>query len=111
MAKEKESLGRLFKQPIVEYRDAEGRRVPAGTSGARQVKKRSKKWYAKVKDAGSGRWKAVPLSADKGVARKMLARLIAAGEAERAGLLDPLDLHRADDVRDYFPAFREYMRD
>ena len=33
MAKAEESVGRLFKQPIIEYR-LDGRRVPAGTLGA-----------------------------------------------------------------------------
>jgi hypothetical protein len=102
MAKVKDGLGRLFKQPIVEHQ-LDGRRVPAGTPGAKKVRKFSSRWYAKVKDAATGRWKAVPLSTDKQVAKKMLARLIAGEEAERAGLVDDLARYRDDKVRDYKP--------
>lgn len=100
----------LFRQPTVEYW-LDGRRVTKNTPGAERKRKLSKKWYCKVKDGTTGQWKAVPLSTDLGVAKKMRAQLILGGEEGRAGLIDPLAKHKGDLVRDYFDSFKEYMRD
>lgn len=100
----------LFRQPTVEYW-LEGRRVPSGTPGAEKQRKLSKKWYAKIKDGTTGRWRAVPLSTDLGVARKMRARLTLGEEAARAGVVDPLARHQGDPVRDYLDPFMQFLRD
>jgi integrase len=87
----------------------DGKRVKPGTPGAEKVSKESAKWYGKVKDAETGRWRNVPLSRDKGVAKRILAKLLAAEDAERAGLVNPLDAFKGDAVRDYLPPFLAYM--
>jgi integrase len=99
----------VFKNSFVVW-VLDGKRVKPGTPGAVQVRMESSKWYGKFKDSETGRWQAVPLSRDKGVAKRMLAKLIAEGDAARAGLIDPLDRYKGDDVREYLPAFKAYLK-
>src|SRR5262245_36180308 len=66
------------------------RRVPAGTPGAKKVKKKSSKWYGRL----SGSTKAVPLSSNKVAAQQLLAGLVNKAELGRAGLGDPFEEHR-----------------
>ena len=91
-------MSRLIKKQTTHHIDAAGKRVPSGTPGARRVSVESRKWYA----AGVPGWpkgKAVPLVADKRLAQKMLADLLAQAERGVAGVspaktgtlaLDPL---------------------
>ncbi len=88
-----------------------GQRVKPGTPGAVQVRKESAKWYGKVKDGETGRWRNVPLSKDRGVAKKMLAKLEAEEDAARAGVGDPLKQFKGEDPRDYLPAFQKFMEE
>jgi integrase len=69
------------------------------------VKMKSKKWYARVKDPKTGKWKKVPLSTDKQAARKMLADLetkLARGEA---GLFDPHNDTKSAPIGDLICAY------
>lgn len=100
----------LFKNSSVVW-VLDGKRVKPGTAGAEKIVKLSKKWYGKVKDAETGRWRNVPLSKDKGVAKKMLAKLEAEEDAARAGLGDPLKQFKGEDPRDYLAAFQKYMKE
>jgi integrase len=81
-------VGELFKQQIVRYVDAEGKRVKAGTPGARKVEEESRKWYGEYRDA-DGHLQRVPLAVDKKAARQELARLEKEAELTRRGLADP----------------------
>ena len=53
----KTNEGELFKQRITRYYDAEGKRVRAGTPGARKEVVESKKWYARLKDPSTRKWR------------------------------------------------------
>jgi len=78
-------MSRLIKKTTTHHFDAAGKRVPSGTPGARRVSVESRKWYA----AGIPGWlpgKAVPLVADKRLAQKMLADLVAQAERGVAGV-------------------------
>ena len=79
----------LFKQHIVRYLDTDGKRVKAGTPGARRVEEESRKWYGEYRDH-EGTLQRVPLSADKQAARVMLADLTREAELARRGLADPV---------------------
>lgn len=80
----------------------DGKRVPAGTPGARIVRKRGRKWYA----AGPPfrRDERIPLCADRTAALRMMADLVTRRERGEAGLDDtyvqarrlPLTQHLAD---------------
>jgi integrase len=89
----------------------DGRRVKPGTPGAEKVVKKSSRWYGKYKDARTGCWTKLALSSDKGVSKRMLAKLVAEGDAEKAGLVDPFDRFKGDDVQDYLPTFKAYLKD
>src|SRR5262245_36929003 len=81
-------MGDVFRQKIIRYVDAEGRRVRKGAEGARAVEERSRKWYGEYRDA-DGNLQRVPLSSDKTAARQMLAQLEREAELTRRGLADP----------------------
>src|SRR5262249_12832794 len=75
----------LERQYVTRYLDAAGRQVPKGTPGARKVTKRSRKWYGRGVP-GHPPNKRVPLSADKGTARRMLTELVRKGELGPDGI-------------------------
>ncbi len=89
----------------------DGRRVKPRTPGAEKIVKKSSKWYGKYKDARTGCWKKVVLYTDKGLSKRKLAQLVAEGDAEKAGLVDPFDRYKGEDVQDYLPAFKAYLKD
>jgi hypothetical protein len=94
------AAGEVFKQCVTRYLDGHGRRVKAGTPGARKVIEESTKWYGRVQDPATGKWRFVPLSKDKQSARKKLVDLetrLARGEA---GLVDPYQDTKEGKVQD-----------
>src|SRR5262249_55225245 len=80
------AVGALFKVQTTCYVDAEGKRVPKGTPGARMVRLKSRKWYGQYR-AADGRRRRVPLSTDKQSAKAMLAALERREEQAKAGLV------------------------
>jgi len=66
-------MAHLFKPVKVYYVDATGKRVPKDAPGARKVKEKAAKWYAKGTPLPKG--KKVPLASDKRAALQMLAKL------------------------------------
>ena len=97
--------GELFKHERTVWVDRAGNRAPSGSPRARPVKVKSRKWYARVKDPKTGKWKKVPLSTDKQAARKMLADLetkLARGEA---GLSDPHENTKKSPIGDHIRAY------
>jgi integrase len=99
-------MAHLFKPQIVGYVDADGRRVPKDTPGAKKVSTEARKWYAKGAPLPKG--KKVPLASDKRAAQQMLAELerkIERGEtpiggAEVEASRRPLTEHLADFAAD-----------
>jgi integrase len=92
----------LFKPMKVFYLDADGKRVPKETAGAKKVTEKTSKWYGKGSPLPNG--KKVPLAADKRAALQMLAELerklergeTAIGGAEVEAARRPLKDHLAD---------------
>ncbi len=68
----------------------------------------SRKWYAHLRDE-LGRRKAVPLSPDKDIARRMLADLERKAERRRAGIHDDFDDHAARPVADHLADYRRHL--
>jgi integrase len=96
--------GDLFKQKIIRYiRD--GRRVPAGTPGAKQVIQESRKWYGRLKDPSTGKWVLLPLSPDRRAARTLYAKREAELEQGAAGLVDPFKRHKKGPIEDHVAAY------
>jgi integrase len=81
--------GELFKYRVNRYYDAEGKRTSPNTPGARKTTEETKKWYVRLKDPATGKWKRYPLSRDKQVARQMAANLEKRLARAEAGLADP----------------------
>lgn len=75
-------MSRIARQKITRHYDAAGKRCAASQAVRKQVAE-SRKWYA-FDVPGSDR--PIPLATDRRVSERMLARLIAEGEATRAGL-------------------------
>jgi integrase len=91
-------MARLFKKLTTRWVKG-GKQVPAGTPGAKKVREKSKKWYARINH------KDVPLSANKSAAAMMANELVKKAELARAGVLDPFEAGKKkpllDHLRDY----------
>lgn len=77
-------MASLFRPVIVRWLDAAGRRVAAGTPGARKVRTRSRKWYGK---GIPGQVRPVPLATDRTAAQRMLAEMVRDFERGAAGIV------------------------
>jgi integrase len=99
----------LEKRTFIRHVDAEGRRVPPGTPGARKVKEKSSKWYGQYVDA-DGRRQRVPLCSDKVAARQMLAELERQAQRGKAGLIDPHGEHRKAPIQTHLDAYAVHLR-
>ncbi len=96
-------MAELFKQTTVCWR-LDGKRVPAGTPGAVKVAVKSRKWYGTVGG------KKTPLSVDKAVAGRMLNRLRAEADLDRAGMADPFADHRRRPLREHLDDYIADLR-
>jgi integrase len=83
----------IYRQKIVRYLDACGKRVSSTTPGARRVETHSKKWYIKQKNK-AGTWVGIPLSKNKAAARIMAGKLTDKQEMAKAGVVDKFEGHR-----------------
>ena len=72
--------------------------------------RKSAKWYAQFRDA-KGKVCRTPLSADKGVAQRMLRDLLTKVERQRAGIDDRQAEHRAVMLADHLEAYRAQFAD
>ncbi len=73
---------------------------PMFTDKKTGLKKRLKKWYARVRYA-DGSVKKVPLSTNKAAAEIMLGQLLAKIEKQRVGQFDPFEAHALRPLRDH----------
>jgi integrase len=101
-------MGTLLKVQVVRHVDADGRRVPQGTPGARAVKERSAKWYGQYKDA-DGQRRRVPLCTDRVAALQMLAALERDAERGRAGVVDRHAAHRKAPVEGHLADYGTHL--
>lgn len=101
-------MAHLVKPSIVRYVDADGKRCPKQTPGAKKTTQRSRKWYGKG-IAGFPPTRRVPLAADKRVAQKMLQDLEERAERGQAGMAD-LGLVNAS-LLDHLARFERSLRD
>ena len=81
------------------------RKVPAGTPGARKVKKKSSKWYGRV----SGNPKPFPLSSNKVAAQQMLAALVKKAELKKANVFDPFEDHARRPLVEHLEDYRRFL--
>ena len=114
----------LFKVPVIEYwlenawidsagnpcdqatpgaRFKDRYRVRKGTPGAKIVRKKSSKWYARVNG------KPVPLSANKEAARIMLGERFKKAELHKAGASDPFEEHKQKPLLEHLDDYRRYL--
>jgi integrase len=77
----------------------DGKQVPANTPGAKKVRERSKKWYARINHRD------VPLSANKSAAQIMCNDLVRKAELAKAGVVDP---HEAGKKKPLLGHLRDY---
>src|SRR4051794_30357679 len=106
-------MARLFKQRITRYLDVQGKRVKAGTLGARKVLEKSTNWYGQYRD-GKGKRVRVPLCPDKQESRDMLAGLINKARRQRLGLDDPVEekfaAQRLRPLAEHLDDYRRYLQ-
>jgi integrase len=101
-------MANLIKPWQTRYVDAAGRRVPAGTQGAKQVRERASKWYGQ----GVPGWppkKRVPLATHKATAQAMLNRLVEVAIRGRAGLTDEFADHRHRPLAEHVADFAAHL--
>jgi integrase len=89
----------VYKQQTTVWR-LDGRKVPAGTPGAIKVTTKSRKWYGTVNGEKT------PLCADKAVARRMLNKMLADADLDRAGMGDVYVEHRRRPLSDHLADFQ-----
>ncbi len=97
--------GRPCEQNTPGARFVKSRKVPAGTPGARKVKKKSGKWYGRL----PGSTKPVPLSSNKVAAQQLLAEMVKKAELGRAGILDPFEEQRKRPLDDHLSDYRREL--
>ena len=99
-------MAHLYKPQIVRW-ILDGKRVKAGTPGAKKVIEEAAKWYAK----GPPFAKPVPLARDRGAAEQMMARKIRAIERGEAGLEDSVTAARKLPLADHLAEWEQSLRD
>jgi integrase len=83
-------------------RFVKARKVPAGTPGAKKVKKKSKKWYGRV----PGDPTPVPLATNKVAAEQMQAELVRKAELRKVNICDPFEEHSKRPLVEHLTDFR-----
>jgi integrase len=101
----KTNEGELFKQRVTRYYDAQGRRVPAGTTGATKEVIETKRWYARLKDPTTGKWRLYCFSKDKQASRLALADLEKKLAMREAGLADPYEEAKNAPIKEHVQAY------
>ncbi len=96
----------VFKKSITRYIDTEGRQVPKGTPGARKVREKSGKWYARIPGAP----RPVPLSTNKAVAEQMLRQRLDTAERAKVGWTDPFEPHRLRPLTEHLADYERELR-
>jgi hypothetical protein len=95
-------MAELFKKQTTVWR-RDGVKVPPGTPGATKEVIESRKWYATIKG------KATPLSTDKTVAKRMLAKLTTDADLAGVGLTDPYAVHRKRPLLEHLEDYRREL--
>jgi integrase len=94
-------MARLFKKTITRHIDADGRRVPKGTPGARRVREKSAKWYGRAPGAA----RPVPLCENKAAAQMMLNELLRKAGLATVGISDSYEAHRKRPLLEHLADF------
>ena len=101
-------MASLHKMVYTQWVDQAGKKVPAGTPGAKRVKRKSAKWYACWYEGK--KQVRVPLATDKSASQAMLADLLRNKERALAGVIDPhrshLDRAVAEHMEEYLTSIR-----
>src|SRR4051794_768337 len=92
----------LFKKQTTVWR-LNGKKVPPGTPGATKEVIASRKWYGTVKG------KATPLSADKTVAKRILAKLTTDEDLAGAGLAALYADHKKKPLAEHLQDYRREL--
>lgn len=101
---------KLFKQKIIRYYDAGGKRCTSTTLGAIRKEAVSSYWYGEYTDADQKR-KRVRLARDKSVAERKLKKLEGDAELAKVGLVDPYKAHRNRLLTEHLADYLAYLRD
>jgi hypothetical protein len=97
-------MASLKKITIIRYLDAERRRVPNGTPGAKKVKEPSTAWYGQYKARATGKWVRVPLFTDQRASAARLGELVTADERGEVGMVDERKESREADIEQHVAA-------
>src|SRR5712692_9676955 len=102
-------MASLIKPWITTYHLPDGTRVKRGTPGARKRRQRTKSCYVQLKDP-SGVWKRIKLCKDKTSAEQMKNELVKRTELERAGIVDPFEMHRKRPLNEHLADFEASLQ-
>lgn len=98
----------LQKITYVFWHNAEGKRVPKSTAGAKRHVEESTKWYACWRE-GTKQMR-VPLCADKDAAQAMMTDLMRTKDRVKARLADPRQRHNDRKLSEHLDEFLPVMR-
>ncbi len=102
-------MSNLYRQTVIRYLDAAGRRVNSKTPGAKRVEHQSTKWYGQYRSP-DGILHRVPLCTNKTAAKTMLAEIVTNTEKGLAGLVDLFALHRAALLTKHVDAYQASLQ-
>ena len=101
-------MASLFRQQIVRYVDADGKRIKKSDSGAIRRAESSKKWYGEFKNE-HGILERVALATDKASARAMLNKIVIDVERRISGLVSELETHAATQLSEHLEEYGSFL--
>jgi len=101
-------MASLFRQRLVRYVDANGKRVKKGHPGARRVAEKSRKWYGEYNDEFGVR-RRVPLASDKAAAQTLLNGFVRDVERRQAGLTDACSEHAKRPLSAHIDDYKTFL--
>ena len=101
-------MASLMRVVTVQWTDAAGSRVPAGTPGAKKVRVKSRKWYIQYREAGKLKRVSTDVT-DKAAAKRVMADWLTARERGQVGLSDPFRKHYDRPIMDHVREYHAYV--
>lgn len=101
---------KVFKQTIVRYVDADGKRCEKDAPGATKVTEQSANWYGRYTNH-KGKRVRVALCRDKQASKQMLVKVIDDDRKAEMGMTDPTATHRAKTLLEHVKDYEDYLND
>ena len=101
-------MSTLYQPVVIRTVDRSGKRCAKGAPGARSIRKRSKTWRGRYRNA-DGKVCTISLGTDRELAEIKLSEILRRSKRERAGDIDPFEDHRKRPLTEHLEDFRGYL--